>query len=100
MDFYAHESCGKCTPCREGTFWLRQVLRRIEAGKGKESDMEILADIPNSIVGKAFCPLGDGAPSTLVSSLKYFPDEYALHISSHSCPYDRTQSYLFEAVGA
>jgi NADH-quinone oxidoreductase subunit F len=98
MDFYAHESCGKCTPCREGTFWLRSVLRRIEAGGGRPEDMQILQDIPKSIVGRAFCPLGDGAPSALTSSLKFFPEEYARHIELGACPFDHAASYLFEAV--
>ncbi|MDR2113929.1 MAG: NADH-quinone oxidoreductase subunit NuoF [Bifidobacteriaceae bacterium] len=100
MDFYAHESCGKCTPCREGTFWLRAVLRRIEAGQGKPEDMQILEEIPRSIVGRAFCPLGDGAPSSLVSSLKFFRQEYIQHIEEGRCPFDHTASYLFEAVAA
>ncbi|MDR2564701.1 MAG: NADH-quinone oxidoreductase subunit NuoF [Bifidobacteriaceae bacterium] len=100
MDFYAHESCGKCTPCREGTFWLRAVLRRIEAGQGKPEDLQILGDIPGSIVGRAFCPLGDGAPSSLISSLKFFRDEYVQHIDQGRCPFDHAASYLFEAVAA
>ncbi|MDR1824290.1 MAG: NADH-quinone oxidoreductase subunit NuoF [Bifidobacteriaceae bacterium] len=100
MDFYAHESCGKCTPCREGTFWLRSVLRRIEAGRGKPEDMQILEDIPKSIVGKAFCPLGDGAPSSLVSSLKYFRAEYEDHIENGRCPFDPKAAYLFKEVAA
>ncbi|MDR1393170.1 MAG: NADH-quinone oxidoreductase subunit NuoF [Bifidobacteriaceae bacterium] len=98
MDFYAHESCGKCTPCREGTFWLRAVMRRIEAGQGKMEDLQILEDIPKSIVGRAFCPLGDGAPSSLVSSLRFFRDEYVQHIELGRCPYDHTASYLFQVV--
>jgi NADH-quinone oxidoreductase subunit F len=100
MDFYAHESCGKCTPCREGTFWLRAVLRRIEAGEGRPEDMQILEDIPKSIVGRAFCPLGDGAPASLTSSLKFFRDEYLEHIERGRCPFDHTASYLFKEVAA
>ncbi|MDR2374300.1 MAG: NADH-quinone oxidoreductase subunit NuoF [Bifidobacteriaceae bacterium] len=100
MEFYAHESCGKCTPCREGTFWLRSVLRRIEAGQGRPEDLQILQDIPGSIMGRAFCPLGDGAPSSLVSSLKFFRDEYVQHIELGRCPFDPAASYLFEAVTA
>jgi NADH-quinone oxidoreductase subunit F len=100
MDFYAHESCGKCTPCREGTFWLRAVLRRIEAGQGRPEDMQILDDIPKSIVGRAFCPLGDGAPSALTSSLKFFRDEYLAHIEGGACPFDHRASYLFSEVNA
>ncbi|MDR2453396.1 MAG: NADH-quinone oxidoreductase subunit NuoF [Bifidobacteriaceae bacterium] len=98
MDFYAHESCGKCTPCREGTFWLRAVLRRIEAGQGRPEDMQLLQDIPKSIAGRAFCPLGDGAPSALVSSLGFFRQEYLQHIEQGGCPFDHAKSYLFEEV--
>ena len=100
MDFYAHESCGKCTPCREGTFWLKAVLRRIEAGQGTPEDMEILDQVPGSIAGRCFCPLGDGAPAALTSSLKFFRDEYLAHIEMGQCPFDPTESYLFKAVSA
>jgi len=100
MDFYAHESCGKCTPCREGTFWLKAVLRRIEAGQGTPEDMEILDQVPGSIAGRCFCPLGDGAPAALTSSLKFFRDEYLAHIETGQCPFDPTESYLFKAVSA
>ncbi|MCL2802693.1 MAG: NADH-quinone oxidoreductase subunit NuoF [Micrococcales bacterium] len=100
MEFYAHESCGKCTPCREGTFWLRSVLRRIEAGKGIAEDMEILDQVSGSIVGRCFCPLGDGAPATLTSSLQFFREEYLAHIEGGGCPTDPTASYLFKAVQA
>ena len=100
MDFYAHESCGKCTPCREGTFWLAAVLNRIEAGQGQLADMEILDQVPAAIVGRCFCPLGDGAPAALTSSLLYFRDEYLAHISNGQCPFDPTESYLFEVVKA
>jgi NADH-quinone oxidoreductase subunit F len=100
MEFYAHESCGKCTPCREGTSWLRGTLRRIEAGQGRSSDLELLEDIPTSIIGKAFCPLGDGAPSCVQSSLRYFRAEYEEHVRKGACPFDPTASTVFEEVAA
>ena len=75
-EFYAHESCGKCTPCREGTYWLVQVLRRIEAGKGTEEDIDKLLDICDNILGRSFCALGDGATSPITSAIKYFRDEF------------------------
>jgi NADH-quinone oxidoreductase subunit F len=100
MEFYAHESCGKCTPCREGTAWLRATLLRVQGGQGRPEDMELLDDIPKSIIGKAFCPLGDGAPSTLISSLKYFREEYEAHIRLGACPFDPAASVLFEEVSA
>jgi NADH-quinone oxidoreductase subunit F len=84
-EFYRDESCGKCTPCREGTFWLVQLLERLEAGDGRESDIDLLLDICDNIAGKAFCPLGDGATSCIVSSIKLFRDEYIHHVREHAC---------------
>ncbi|GAA5050154.1 NADH-quinone oxidoreductase subunit NuoF [Nocardia callitridis] len=86
-EFYAHESCGKCTPCREGTYWLVQLLHRIESGAGTETDLDTLLDITDTINGKSFCALGDGAASPIVSSLKYFRAEYAEHLRG-GCPFD------------
>jgi NADH-quinone oxidoreductase subunit F len=84
-EFYRDESCGKCTPCREGTFWLVQLLERLEEGHGKESDVPLLTDICDNIAGKSFCPLGDAATSSIVSSIKLFSDEYLHHITAHAC---------------
>ena len=83
-EFYAHESCGKCTPCREGTYWLVQILRRLEAGKGTEADLDKLLDICDNILGRSFCALGDGAASPIISSLKYFREEYVEHIAGRA----------------
>src|SRR5215211_3441806 len=94
-EFYAHESCGKCTPCREGTYWLVQILRRMEQGKGTEEDLEKLLDISDNILGRAFCALGDGATSPITSSLEYFRDEYVAHLSG-GCPFDPVRATLFE----
>ncbi len=91
-EFYAHESCGKCTPCREGTYWLVQLMRDIEAGKGAMSDLDKLADIADNINGKSFCALGDGAASPIFSSLKYFREEYEQHITGRGCPFDPAKS--------
>ncbi len=76
LEFYKHESCGKCTPCREGTYWLVAVLKRLEAGEGQPGDLEVLADTSDNILGRAFCPLGDGAVSPVQSGLKYFREEF------------------------
>lgn len=76
VQFYKHESCGKCTPCREGTFWLAQVLARFEAGQGTEGDIELLVDLCDNILGKAFCALGDGATSPVTSAVQYFREEF------------------------
>ena len=75
-EFYKHESCGKCTPCREGTYWLAQVLQRIEAGQGTLADIDLLLDLCDNILGKAFCALGDGATSPITSAVQYFRDEF------------------------
>jgi NADH-quinone oxidoreductase subunit F len=86
-EFYAHESCGKCTPCREGTDWMRKILRRLETGGGRDEDMDTLKDICDSIFGRSFCALGDGAVSPIVSGLRYFRDEFEEHVRGHGCPF-------------
>ncbi|WP_431982565.1 NADH-quinone oxidoreductase subunit NuoF [Streptomyces qinglanensis] len=91
-EFYAHESCGKCTPCREGTYWLVQLLRDIEAGKAGRADLDKIADIADNINGKSFCALGDGAASPIFSSLQYFRDEYEAHLAGRGCPFDPEKS--------
>ncbi len=75
-DFYAHESCGKCTPCREGTYWMKQILERLEHGKGTQDDINKLLDICGSILFRSFCPLGDGATSCVTSGVQYFREEF------------------------
>ena len=90
-EFYAHESCGKCTPCREGTYWLVQLLERIETGQGTGADLDKLLDIADNINGKSFCALGDGAASPIFSSLKYFREEYEQHLRG-GCPFDPARS--------
>ena len=95
-DFYAHESCGKCTPCREGTYWMKQVLHRIENGEGVNGDLEVLLDLCNNILGRAFCALGDGATSPVTSSIELFRDEYQAHIDEGRCPFDPVKSALFD----
>jgi NADH-quinone oxidoreductase subunit F len=86
MEFYEHESCGKCTPCREGTYWLSHVLRRIETGHGRSEDLALLDDVADNILGKVLCGLGDGAASPVQSSIKYFRDEYEAHVRHRGCP--------------
>ena len=75
-EFYAHESCGKCTPCREGTYWMVQILKRLEAGTGSEEDITTLLDTCDNIFGRSFCALADGAVSPIVSAVQYFRDEF------------------------
>jgi len=97
--FYAHESCGKCTPCREGTYWLAQIYARLENGQAQAADLDKLLDISDAILGKSFCALGDGAASPIMSSLKYFRDEYVAHLSG-GCPFDPHAATLFATEGA
>ena len=99
-EFYKHESCGKCTPCREGTWWLVQILRDLEAGKGTEADLAKLLDLCDNIMGRSFCALGDGATSPITSSIKYFRDEYIAHLTQGGCPFDPVASTLFVGAGA
>jgi NADH-quinone oxidoreductase subunit F len=99
-EFYKHESCGKCTPCREGTWWLVQVLKDLEAGRGTEADLDKLLDLCDNIMGRSFCALADGAASPIISSLKYFRQEYLDHLAIGGCPFDPTAATLFENVGA
>ena len=84
-EFYRDESCGKCTPCREGTYWLTEILERLEHGLGKESDVALLTDICDNISGKSFCPLGDAATSSITSSIKLFRDEFLYHVTHGHC---------------
>lgn len=93
--FFAHESCGQCTPCREGTTWLERILLRIERGQGREEDLDLLLDVSDNIsVGLAWpprqttiCPLGPSAVSPIASSIRRFRDEYLTHIKEGGCPY-------------
>jgi len=86
-EFYRHEACGKCIPCREGTDWIYKILHRIEHGGGREEDLDLLLDICDSIGGKSFCPLGDAALGPVRSSIKHFRDEYLQHIREKRCPF-------------
>jgi NADH-quinone oxidoreductase subunit F len=98
-EFYKHESCGKCTPCREGTWWLVQVLKDLEAGRGTEADVDKLLDLCDNIMGRSFCALADGAASPIISSLKYFRQEYLDHLSAGACPFDPMAATLFDSAG-
>jgi NADH-quinone oxidoreductase subunit F len=91
-EFYQHESCGKCTPCREGTYWMVRVLDRLDRGHGTDEDLDKLLDICDNIAGRAFCAFGDGAISPVVSSIKYFRDEFIEHFKRGGCPFDPAAS--------
>ena len=86
MVFFAHESCGRCTPCREGTDWMVQILARIENGEGRMEDLDILTDVCHTIHNNCFCPLGEGAVMPVLSGLKRFRHEFEEHIKEHKCP--------------
>jgi NADH-quinone oxidoreductase subunit F len=85
LHFYRHESCGKCTPCREGTDWLYKILRRIERGEGQTRDLDMLASISNNIAGKTLCAFGDAAVTPVLTTLKHFRHEYEAHIKEGRC---------------
>jgi NADH-quinone oxidoreductase subunit F len=86
MVFFCHESCGRCTPCREGTDWMVKILARMENGGGRMEDLDILEDVCHTIHNNCFCPLGEGAVMPVLSSLKYFRGEYEEHIRNGGCP--------------
>jgi len=85
MGFFRHESCGKCTPCREGTDWTFKALHRIEHGEGKDGDVELIETLCGNIFGRTFCPLGDGAVMALRGALKNFRDEFVYHVKNKRC---------------
>ena len=79
--FYAHESCGQCSPCREGTGWMEKVLYRLETGKGNMRDIELLADINKKIEGNTICPLGDAAAWPVAAAIRHFREEFEWHVT-------------------
>ncbi len=83
--FYAHESCGQCTPCREGTAWLYKILKRIEDGEGKKGDIDLILDICGKIMGRTICPLGDAAVMCVKPAVERFREEFEYHIEHKKC---------------
>jgi len=83
--FYYEESCGQCTPCREGTGWLYRVVKRIEEGQGKQEDLHRLVDVAENINGNTICALGDAAAAPVVSFIKHFREEFQYHIDHGRC---------------
>src|SRR5438876_1763916 len=86
LHFYRHESCGKCTPCREGTDWLYKILHKIERGEGQMRDLDLLSGISANIAGKTLCAFGDAAVTPIQTTLKHFRHEYESHINEGRCP--------------
>jgi NADH-quinone oxidoreductase subunit F len=95
--FFEHESCGKCTPCREGTWWAVKVLDRLENGEGRQEDLDLLLDICDGIDGRSFCPLGDAASWALRSNVKLFRDEFSAHVTEGRCIFDHDGGRLVTA---
>jgi len=85
--FYMHESCGKCTPCREGTRWMVQILEKIEAGRAEEEELDLLLSVCDRILGKCLCPLGDAAAMPVASYIDKFRDDFRRHIDEGGCPF-------------
>jgi len=102
LHFYRHESCGKCTPCREGTDWLYKILQRIERGEGQMRDLDMLSSISGNIAGKTLCAFGDAAVTPILTTLKHFRHEYEAHIKEGRCtlPADWRARHPRQTVGA
>jgi NADH-quinone oxidoreductase subunit F len=88
--FYYEESCGQCTPCREGTGWLWRVVDRIENGEGRQEDLDLLTSVSDNIMGRTICALGDAAAMPVKSFVKHFRSEFQHHIDHKRCLVSRT----------
>jgi ferredoxin len=86
LNFLKEESCGKCVPCREGILQMHYILQRICEGKGKEGDIELLEELSNVMKEASLCGLGTTAPNPVLSTIRYFRDEYEAHIKDKKCP--------------
>jgi NADH-quinone oxidoreductase subunit F len=98
-EFYEHESCGKCTPCREGTWWQVKVLERIEHGEGRQEDLDLLLDMCNRMDGRCFCPLGDTAAWAVRSNLELFREDFQAHIDEGRCTYETDHTLVGARTG-
>ncbi len=85
--FYMHESCGKCTPCREGTRWMTQLLRKLEDGRAEQSELDLLLSVADRVMGKCLCALGDFAAGPVVEYVRAFREEFQRHIDEGGCPF-------------
>jgi NADH-quinone oxidoreductase subunit F len=86
-EFYRHESCGKCTPCREGTRWGVEIIRRIELGEARQGELDLLLNVCDRILGKCLCPLGDAMAMPVASYVTHFREEFQGHIDEGGCPF-------------
>src|SRR5277367_1356456 len=87
MKFYAHESCGWCIPCREGTTWLKRMLDRFHSGMGQKSDIPLIGELSKNMLGRTFCALGDAAAMPTISIVEKFPEDFEAHLNGKPCPY-------------
>jgi NADH-quinone oxidoreductase subunit F len=85
LHFYRHESCGKCTPCREGGDWLFKLLQRVERGEGRVKDIDLLYGVASNIVGKTLCAFGDAAATPVLTTLNLFRHEFEAHVREGRC---------------
>lgn len=88
MQFYAHESCGWCIPCREGTGWLKKTLVRFHSGGGRSEDIGMIEELAKNMLGRTFCPLGDAAAMPTIAFVKKFREEFEMHLSGQPCPFE------------
>lgn len=93
MHFYAHESCGWCIPCREGTSWLQKTLDRFHAGYGRQEDIDLIGDLASNMLGRTFCPLGDAAAMPTISIVKKFRSEFEDHLQGR-CAYKSAEALI------
>ena len=98
--FYSHESCGQCSPCREGTGWMEKVLYRLEHGKGNIHDIDLLAQINKKIEGNTICPLGDAAAWPVAAAIRHFRDEFEWHVNERELSQKRNYGLIKEPVTA
>jgi NADH-quinone oxidoreductase subunit F len=96
--FYAHESCGQCSPCREGTGWMEKVLNRLEHGQGNMRDIDLLAEINKKIEGNTICPLGDAAAWPVAAAIRHFREEFEWHVTNREESQTRNYGLLKESV--
>ena len=89
MQFYKHESCGWCIPCREGTDWLQKTLRRFHAGGGVAKDIDNIQYLAENMLGRTFCPLGDAAAMPTIGFITKFRNEFEDHLEGRPCPYEK-----------
>ena len=89
MQFYAHESCGWCIPCREGTSWLKKTLTRFHSGDGRHDDIRLIEDLAKNVLGRTFCPLGDAAAMPTIAFVQKFRQEFEEHLNGKPCPFER-----------